>query len=236
MFFDRNNLLRRKTRHGEKSIIEFPRLAKIEKYPKNFVVFFRYNNFKLDLFHTQNFICNFNPLYQFNHSGFIGVQRSADKIRKLIFDQNWVLAFILSSIFLHWKAIMFQIDWVIGSWKFCVIALFDFWNCVLLHVNSVSLPRTDHSILKQYHKNEWHLCLVRHSFTKLSQNISLINVTASHGPFLAFIAVFWVFSYISVYYSCLNDFIFTKLSQIVLHLTPEIIVFSFVYNYELFTS
>ena len=80
-------------------------------------------------------------------------------------------------------------------------------------------------VWKKYHKNERHLCLVRHSYIKFSQNKCLNNTNILTYLYassncklwnaLAFIAFFWVFSYIIDDHSCLDYCIFTKLSQIV---------------------
>ena len=79
---------------------------------------------------------------------------------------------------------------------------------------------------KNITKNERHLSLVAHSFTKLSQNVCLINThiliywharcDCKLWKLLWFYCVFfWVFSYIIDEYSCLKYCIFTKHSQIV---------------------
>ena len=65
------------------------------------------------------------------------------------------------------------------------------------------------------------LCLVRHSFSKLLQNMRILmyqyaRFSAKLWKTLWFYCVFSVFSYIIVgEYSCLKYFILTKLSQIV---------------------
>ena len=48
----------------------------------------------------------------------------------------------------------------------------DFWFSRL----DVWADRKHFPMSKKYHKNEWHLRLVRHSLTKLSQNMYLINI------------------------------------------------------------
>ena len=58
--------------------------------------------------------------------------------------------------------------------------------------------------MKKYHKNEWHLLLMAHIFTKLSQNMSLINThiliyqndrcDCNLWNTFGFYCVFWVFS------------------------------------------
>ena len=78
---------------------------------------------------------------------------------------------------------------------------------------------------KKYHKNERHFCLVAHIFTKLSQNVSLINVYIliywhvrcdwKLRNTLWFYCIFGYFRYIIEDHSCLNCCISTKLSQIV---------------------
>ena len=66
----------------------------------------------------------------------------------------------------------------------------------------------------KFQKNERHLSLVTHSFTKLPQNMCLINTqilvywharcNCKLRKALWFYWVFWVFSYIIYEYSCLN--------------------------------
>ena len=68
-------------------------------------------------------------------------------------------------------------------------------------------------VWKKLHRNERYLCLVTHIFTKLSQNICLINILIliyGHARCYCnlwqirwFYWVFWVFSYIIDDYSCL---------------------------------
>ena len=77
-------------------------------------------------------------------------------------------------------------------------------------------------ILKKYHKNERHLRLVTHIFTKLSQNMCLINThifmyqhTRRDYKLWKALWFHWVFSYIFDDHSCLNCCISTKLSLIV---------------------
>ena len=79
-------------------------------------------------------------------------------------------------------------------------------------------------VWKMYSKNEQHLRLVAHIFTKLSQNVCLINTNIlmyQHArcdcklwKALWFYWVFCVFSYIFDDHLCLNCCIFTKLSLI----------------------
>ena len=74
-------------------------------------------------------------------------------------------------------------------------------------------------------KNERHFCLISCIFTKLSQNVCLINTHILIHRYvrcdcklwsaLWFYCVFWVFSHIIDCYSCRNRFIFTKLLQTV---------------------
>ena len=88
-----------------------------------------------------------------------------------------------------------------------------------------------------YYKNDRHLYLITHIFTKLSQNMCLIN---SHTlmywyarcncklccvPW--FYCIFWVFSYTIDEYSCLKSFIFNKLSQIICLINVHILVCQF---------
>ena len=47
--------------------------------------------------------------------------------------------------------------------------IFDFRDIVFGKVKNIAI------CLKKYHKSEWHLYLVRHNFTKLSQNMCLID-------------------------------------------------------------
>ena len=80
-------------------------------------------------------------------------------------------------------------------------------------------------VFKKYHKNEPHLFLVKGIFTKLSQNLCLINTHICMYQYvrcdcklwnaLWFYCVFWVFSYIIDDNSCLKYCTFTKLSWIV---------------------
>ena len=76
-------------------------------------------------------------------------------------------------------------------------------------------------VWKQYHKNEWRLRLVTHIFTKLSQNVCLINIHILINTCqmllhvmesLLILLSFWVFLYIFDDHSCLNCGISTKLS------------------------
>ena len=74
-------------------------------------------------------------------------------------------------------------------------------------------------------KNERHLSLVTHSFSRLSQSVCLINthiLIYCHARYICklwkvfdFITFFGYFSYIIDEYSCLKYCIFTKHSQIV---------------------
>ena len=68
-------------------------------------------------------------------------------------------------------------------------------------------------VWKIYHKNRWHLCLVAHIFTKLSQNLYLINthiLIYQHDRCdcklwsVPFSLDFWLFSYIIDDHSCLK--------------------------------
>ena len=80
-------------------------------------------------------------------------------------------------------------------------------------------------VWKVRHKNEWHLRLVAHIFSKVSQNICLINTHILiywHArcqyklwKALWFYCFFWVLSYIFDDHSCLNCCISNKLSLIV---------------------
>ena len=73
-------------------------------------------------------------------------------------------------------------------------------------INTMGRSKRLSYVWKKYHKNEWHLCLVEHSFTKLSQNMWLINIHIliywyarcdwKLWNFPCFIAFFWIFSYI----------------------------------------
>ena len=79
--------------------------------------------------------------------------------------------------------------------------------------------------LKKCHKNERHLYLVTHSFTKNSQNVCLFNTHSLIYQYARcncklwkafwFYGVFWVFSYIIDEYLYLKNCIFTKLTEIV---------------------
>ena len=74
--------------------------------------------------------------------------------------------------------------------------------------------------LKKYRKNEWHLCLVAHIFTKHSQNVCLINthiLICQHGRCdckLWNALLFWVFSCSSDGHLYVNCCISSKLSLI----------------------
>ena len=77
-------------------------------------------------------------------------------------------------------------------------------------------------VWKYSNKTERHLCLIRHSFTKLSQNVYINILVYQYARCdcklwnaLRFYCVFWVFSYIFDNYSCLNCCICTELSLIV---------------------
>ena len=77
--------------------------------------------------------------------------------------------------------------------------------------------------LKKYSKNERHLCLVRHSFNKISQNMCLINThilvyryarcnfSLWNAPWF-YCVFFWVFF---IHNWSLNHSIFSKLSRVV---------------------
>ena len=88
--------------------------------------------------------------------------------------------------------------------------------------------------LKKYHKNEWHLCLVANSFTKLSWNVYLINThiliywhakcNCKSWKTHLFYCIFWVFQYIIVEHSSLKYCIFSKLSQIVCLINVYILI------------
>ena len=76
-------------------------------------------------------------------------------------------------------------------------------------------------VWKKYHKNEQHLCLVTHIFTKLSENVCLISTRILLHWYVRYNCKLWksfwfhwVFSYIIDEHSCLKYYIFTKLSQI----------------------
>ena len=78
---------------------------------------------------------------------------------------------------------------------------------------------------------EWQLCLVAHSFIKLSQNVFLINThiliysnARCNSKLLYFYCFFRVFSYIIDYHLCLNCCISTNLSQIVCLINLHILV------------
>ena len=51
----------------------------------------------------------------------------------------------------------------------------DFRDCLFRQIGNTAL------CMKKYHKNEQHLCLVTHSFTKLSQNMCLINMVYQYA-------------------------------------------------------
>ena len=77
-------------------------------------------------------------------------------------------------------------------------------------------------VCKKYHKNEWHLSLVAHTFTQLLHNMCLINTHIFIYWYVRCNCKLWkalwfycIFSYIIDEYSCLKYCIFTKLSQIV---------------------
>ena len=89
-------------------------------------------------------------------------------------------------------------------------------------------------VWKKYHKNEQHLCYVKHNSTKLSQNVNLINIhiliyryaryNCKLWKALWFHRVFWVFSYIIDEHSRLKCCIFTKLSHIVCLINVHILI------------
>ena len=80
-------------------------------------------------------------------------------------------------------------------------------------------------VWKYYHKNERHLNLVAHIYTKLSQNMCLTNTLILWYRYARydsklwnaswFYCAFWVFSYTMGEPSCLEYCILSKLSQIV---------------------
>ena len=82
------------------------------------------------------------------------------------------------------------------------LGIFDFRDVLFGQVENIGLFK------KKYHKKEWNLCFVAHSFTKLSQNVCLVNVhiwvyhmpnvTAGYGRFSDLIEFFFgEFSYIT---------------------------------------
>ena len=87
---------------------------------------------------------------------------------------------------------------------------------------------------KKYHKNERHLCLITHFFTKLSQIVFLITMHILMYRYAIyncklwkafwFYCVFRRFSYIIDGHSCLKYCISTKLSQIVCLTNVHILV------------
>ena len=99
------------------------------------------------------------------------------------------------------------------------------WQARFLIFKTVFLGRsaTLPYVWKIYHKNDWHLRLVAHRCTKLSQNMYLINthiLTYSHARYdcklwntlWLYYVFFLVFSYIIINdHSCLNCYISTKL-------------------------
>ena len=85
-----------------------------------------------------------------------------------------------------------------------IIVVDPLWTGFLIF-ETVFLDRTATLpyVWKIHHKNEWHLCLVAHRFTKLSQNVYLVNthilvyrqpdVTVSYGRPFDFIKFFGYF-------------------------------------------
>ena len=95
----------------------------------------------------------------------------------------------------------------------------DFWDFFL---DNTAL------YLKKYHKKDLHLCLIAHSFTKLSQNAwmhDMLDVIASYGIPLTFIEFLGVFIHYIDRHSYLKYYIFTKLFQIVCLTDVHILVF-----------
>ena len=105
-----------------------------------------------------------------------------------------------------------------------------------LIVEALCLGRANHWPMseKKNHKNEQNLCLVTHIFTKLSQNVYLINTLIFiyyHSrcyrklwSLYWFECIFQEFSYIIDEYSCVKYCIFTKLSQMMCLINVHILI------------
>ena len=105
--------------------------------------------------------------------------------------------------------------------------IFDYWD-------TLGRSKSLYYVWKKYRKNERHLCLEAQFFTKLSQNVCLINTHiliywyAKYNnklwKALWFYFVFRVFSDIIDEHSCLKYFIYTKLSQIMCPIDLQILI------------